>query len=87
MLEDFDWLGIKAGITYIEGDHVAVIRHDGNALSWEPTYYRQSDGACCIKRNGRYELVEAISGIERYERRQFKKLFDSSTGELIEVPG
>jgi hypothetical protein len=85
MLEEFDWLKLKAEVTYTEGDHLAVIRDDENALSWEPIFYRQSDAACCIKWRGRWQLAETIPGLERFERVSSKKYFDTATLETVDA--
>ncbi len=85
MRDDFDWSGLKAELTYVLGDHVAVIRHDENALSWEPIFYRQSDAACCIKWRGRWQLAETVPGLERFEQVNSKKYFDTATLETVEA--
>lgn len=83
MRDDFDWSGLKAELTYVPGDHVAVIRQDENALSWEPVFYRQSDAACCIKWRGKWQLVEAVLGLERFERVNRKRYFDTATMKTV----
>jgi hypothetical protein len=70
--------------TFQETDWVAVLRADdlvGNEAVWI-----RDDGLCFIKRYGKFELAESVSGFVKYERRPWRKrLLDTATLEVIEV--
>ena len=76
-------------ISFQKTDWVAIIRAaDENTLAWEPVFVRQSDGACFIKRYGKYEAAESVTGFVKYERVKplpTKKLYDPNRGTLVDT--
>ena len=87
LVQDFDWAGTKAEVTYTPIYWVAIICTGPNSYDYLPIFQKESNGACFVKWRGKMELAESIIGFERYEERPWRKrLLDSATQEIIEIP-
>lgn len=84
---DVNWNQIKATVTYQNTEWVAILRPAENTIANEPAFIRESDGACFIKRYGRFEPAESAPGFVKFEENRWRKRFlDTSTLEMIEIP-
>jgi hypothetical protein len=87
MLSNDVWNEVRAEVLYNEIDWVAVIRTGANSYDYLPIFQKESNGACFVWWRGKMELAESVFGFERYEARPWRKrLLDSATQEIIEIP-
>jgi hypothetical protein len=87
LAQDFDWAEAKAEVTYAPIDWVAIVRTGSNSYDYLPIFQKESNGACFVRWRDKMELAEDIDGFMRYEERPWRKrLLDSATQEIIEIP-
>jgi len=71
---------------YNQIDWIAIIRTGSNSYDYLPIFQKESNGACFVKWRGKMELAESIDGFIRFERPWRKRLLDTRTQEIIEIP-
>jgi len=59
------------------------VRTAENALAWFPVYLNQSTNEPFISHDGRWEPVQDLNGFEAFEQIKTKKLYNTSTGEMV----
>lgn len=83
--EETDWQELKSSVTYVESDSLAVIRTDYNALSWLPVYLNKQSGEPFLRTEDQWIPLNEVRNFERYQKINRKKLFDTSTLEVVEL--
>ncbi len=87
MLTDIGWQQLRANVSYIESDKIAVIRTGENAIQWAPVFLNVGTNKCFIRSEGNLVPLEEVKGFERYTENKFpvKRMFDTATLEYIPV--
>jgi hypothetical protein len=68
-------------------DWVAVIRTGPNSYDYLRVFQKESNGECFVNWRGKMELAESVDSFMRFEERPWRKrLLDSATQEIIEIP-
>jgi len=80
---DFDWVGTRAALNFIESDSVAVIQGGQNCLGWLPVFLRESDGEPHVRIDGEWLPVDGLQFL-RYEK-VHRRRYDTATDKVIEI--
>lgn len=93
--EKVNWQDLKAKVTYVESDSLAVVRNGRNSIQWLPVLLNAATDESFVRLYG--ELVPvgslpiwdprnpASRGFVRYEKVRAKELFDTATLETVAV--
>jgi hypothetical protein len=96
--ETVDWQHLKASVTYVESDSLAVVRNGRNSLQWLPVLLNAATEEPFVLQYGELVPVESLgvwnprgsnsTGFVRYEKVKplTRKFLDTATLETLEFP-
>jgi hypothetical protein len=74
------WNDVRAEVLYNRIDQVAIIPTGSTSYDYLPTFQKESNGACFVRRRGKLELAGIVPGFLKYEERPWRKrLLDTAT--------
>jgi len=85
LTEQINWNELRASVSYVESDSLAVLRPERNTLHFHPVFLQESTGDAFVRIEGRWVPVRELRKFERYQKLGRKKLLDTSTQALLEV--
>jgi hypothetical protein len=82
-----DWDTLKASVTYLETDNLAVIRRTQNTIEWAPLFLNAGTNEYFIRSEGSWLPFAEVKGFERYAENKIPvhRMFDTATLEYIPV--
>jgi len=87
LTDSVDWQQLRASVSYVESNSVAVIRRTENAIEYAPVFLNAGTNECFIRSEGSWVPLTEVKGFERYAENKIPvhRMFDTATLECIPV--